>query len=43
VADAGIPIMANSDLVSFNNEVARGQFGSLGIEATDISAILRID
>ena len=41
VAEAGTPIMASSDLADFKSEVARGQLGSLGIFATDISAILR--
>ena len=41
VAEAGTPIRANSDLADFNSEVARGQFGSLGISAADMSTILR--
>ena len=43
VAEAGTPIMANSVLADFNKEFARGQFGSSGRFATDMSAILRTD
>jgi hypothetical protein len=43
VAEAGTPIMANSVLLDLSKELARGQFGSLGSFATDMSAILRTD